>query len=81
MGLFVSKETNKNIVEWKDVSSWLMWVRVKYGRETWAFVCVCSVGSERSDAEKVFGRACEGNESERENFTAWGHTLEWETNR
>ena len=40
------------IVEWKEVSSRLMWVRVRMGRECWAFVSAYRLGCERSEEER-----------------------------
>ena len=38
--------------KWKEVSSWLMWVRVRMGRECWAFVSAYGPGCERSEEEQ-----------------------------
>ena len=38
-------------VEWKEVSSRLMWVRVKIERESWIFISAYGPGSERSENE------------------------------
>lgn len=46
------EEVSKNVVEWKEGSSRLMWVKEKYGSETWAFVCAYGPGSERSEAQR-----------------------------
>ena len=40
------------VVEWKEVSSRLMWVRVRMGRECWAFVSAYGPGCERSEEER-----------------------------
>ena len=37
------------VVEWKQVSSRLMWVRVKRERESWVFVSAHGLGSEKSE--------------------------------
>ena len=37
------------VVEWKDVSSRLIWVRVKIDRENFVFLSAYGPGSERSD--------------------------------
>ena len=42
----------KKVVEWKEVSSRLRWVRVRMGRECWAFVSACGPGCERSEEER-----------------------------
>ena len=39
-------------MEWKEVSSRLMWVRVRIGRECWASVSAYGLGSERSEEER-----------------------------
>ena len=39
-------------MEWKEVSSRLMWVRVRMGRECWAFVSAYGPGCERSEEER-----------------------------
>ena len=38
-------------MEWKEVSSSLMWVRVKIERENWVFISAYGHGSEKSDEE------------------------------
>ena len=39
------------LVEWKEVSSRLMWVRVKLERESWVFISAYRPGCERSEQE------------------------------
>ena len=39
------------VVEWKEVSSRLMWVRVKIERESWVLISVCGPGRERSEEQ------------------------------
>ena len=39
------------VVEWKEVSSRLMWVRVKIERERWVFISAYGPGSEKSEVE------------------------------
>ena len=46
VALLLSEWMVNKVVEWKEVSSRLMWVRVRMGRECWAFVC------ERSEEER-----------------------------
>ena len=41
-----------NIVKWKEVSSRLMWVRVRMGRECWVIVSAHGPGCERSEEEQ-----------------------------
>ena len=40
------------VVEWKEVSSRLMWVRVKIEKESWVFISADGPGSEKSE-EKI----------------------------
>ena len=46
VALVLSEWLMKLVVEWKEVSSRLMWVRVRLGRECWAFVSAYGPGSE-----------------------------------
>ena len=46
--LLLSEWMGNKVVEWKEVSSRLMWVRVRMGRECWAFVSAYGPGCERS---------------------------------
>ena len=39
------------VVKWKEVSSRLMWVRVKIERESWVIMSVYGPGSERGEEE------------------------------
>ena len=39
------------VVEWKEVSTRLMWVRMKIERESWVFISAYGPGSERSEEE------------------------------
>ena len=43
MALLVSSEVKQCVVECYEVSSGLMWVKVKFGRELWVFVSVESL--------------------------------------
>ena len=52
VALLLSEWMVNKVVEWKEVSSKLMWVRVRMGRECWAFVSVYGLGSERSEDER-----------------------------
>ena len=47
VGMLLNEWLLKIVVEWKEVSSRMMWVRVRLGRECWAFVSVYGPGSER----------------------------------
>lgn len=43
VALLVSQEISKCMVEWKEVSSRMMWAKMKIGYETWViFLCVRS---------------------------------------
>ena len=52
VALLMSEWMLTNVVEWKEESSRLMWVRVKLGRECWAFVSAYGPGSERDEEER-----------------------------
>ena len=51
VALLLSEWMGNKVVEWKQVSSRLMWVRVRMGRECWAFVSAYGPGCERSEEE------------------------------
>ena len=51
VALLLSEWMVNKVVEWKEVSSRLMWVRVRMGRECWAFVSAYGLGCERSGEE------------------------------
>ena len=52
VALLLSEWMGNKVVEWKEVSSRLMWVRVRMGRECWAFVSAYEPGCERSEEER-----------------------------
>ena len=52
VALLLSEWMVKRVVEWKKLSSRLMWVRVRMGREYWAFVSAYGPGCERSEEER-----------------------------
>ena len=52
VALLLSEWMGNKVVEWKEVSSRLMWVRVRMGRECWAFVSAYGPGCERSEEER-----------------------------
>ena len=52
VALFLSEWMGNTVVEWKEVSSRLMWARVRMGRECWAFVSAYGPGCERSEEEQ-----------------------------
>ena len=52
VALLLSEWMGNKVVEWEEVSSRLMWVRVRMGRECWAFVSAYGPGCERSEEER-----------------------------
>ena len=52
VALLLSEWMVNKVVEWKEVSSRLMWVKVRMGRECWAFVSAYGPGCERSEEEQ-----------------------------
>ena len=52
VALLLSEWMGNKAVEWKEVSSRLMWVRVRMGRECWAFISAYGPGCERSEEER-----------------------------
>ena len=52
VALLLSEWMGNKVVEWKEVSSRLMWVKVRMGRECWAFVSAYGPGCERSEEER-----------------------------
>ena len=52
VALLLSERMGNKVVEWKEVSSRLMWVRARMGRECWAFVSAYGPGCERSQGEQ-----------------------------
>ena len=55
VAMLLSEWMQKRVIEWKEVSSRLMWVKVRFGRECWAFV-------------SAYGPDSGKDENERENF-------------
>ena len=53
VAILMSEWLQKNVIEWKEESSRVMWVRVRLGRENWAFVSAYGPGSEREEEERV----------------------------
>ena len=51
VALLLSERLLRCVVEWKNVSSWLMWVRVKIERESWVSISAYGPCSERSEEE------------------------------
>ena len=52
VALLLSEWMVSRVVEWKEISSRLMWVRIRLGRECWAFISAYGPGVERSDEER-----------------------------
>ena len=52
VALSLSECMVNKVMEWKEVSLRLMWVRVRMGRECWAFVSAYGPGCERSEEER-----------------------------
>ena len=52
VALVLSEWMLKRVVEWKEVSSRLMWVRVRLGKECWVFVSAYGPGCERTEEER-----------------------------
>ena len=53
VAILLSEWMKNRVIEWKEVSSRLMWVRVRLGREMWAFVSVYGPGCEKSEQERA----------------------------
>ena len=51
VALLLSEWLLRCVVEWKAVSSWLIWVRVKIERKSWVFIFAYRPSSERSEEE------------------------------
>ena len=52
VALLVSEEMSRCVVEWKEVSSRIMWAKIRFGGEVWAFVSAYGPGSEKSEEER-----------------------------
>ena len=52
VALLLIEWMGNKVVEWKEVSSRLMWVKVRMGRKCWAFVSAYGPGCERSEEER-----------------------------
>ena len=52
VALLVSPDVQNGVMEWKEVSSRLMWMKVKFGQEIWVFVSAYGPGSEREEEER-----------------------------
>ena len=50
--LLLSKRVLERIVEYKEVSERLMWVKIMVGGLFWVFISAYGPGSERSEGEK-----------------------------
>ena len=49
VALLLSGRLTRCVVEWKELSSRLVWVRVKIERESWVFISAYEPGSEKSE--------------------------------
>ncbi len=52
MAFLVSPEVQNGMIEWKEVSSRLMWVKVKFRQEVWVFISAYGPGSEREEEDR-----------------------------
>ena len=52
VALLLNEWMKSRVVEWKEVSSRLMWVRVRIGNECWAIVSAYGPGCERGEEEQ-----------------------------
>ena len=52
VAIVLSEWMLNKVVEWKEVTSRLMWVRVRLGKECWVFVSAYGPGSERTEEER-----------------------------
>lgn len=52
VALILSERVLKEVIEWREVSSRLLWVKVRLGCEKWVFVSAYGPGSERSVEER-----------------------------
>ena len=51
VALIVKEELIEYVREWKEVSSRLMWVRMRFGADSWVFVSAYGPGKDKSDKE------------------------------
>ena len=51
VALLLSRWLLRCVVEWKEVISRLMWIRIKIERENWVFISAYVPGSEKSGEE------------------------------
>ena len=52
VAILLSEEIRKCVTEWREESSRLMWVRLKFGREGWVIVSAYGPGCEKDDNER-----------------------------
>ena len=52
VALIVKEELREYVREWKEISARLMWVRMRFGADSWVFVSAYGPGSERTLYEK-----------------------------
>ena len=53
VALLVSDRVKEKVSEWKEVSARMMWVKVKWGCETWVFLSVYGPGAEKGEEERT----------------------------
>ena len=51
VALIVKEELIEYVREWKEISSRLMWVRMRFGADSWVFVSAYGPGSEKTAEE------------------------------
>ena len=52
VAILVSEEVKEWVVEWREVSSRLMWVKLRIGQKTWVVISAYGPGSERNMVER-----------------------------
>ena len=52
VALLLKEELLQHVVEWREVSSRIMWVKMKMGLNVWVFVSVYGPGGERDEQER-----------------------------
>ena len=52
VALLLSERMKRRVVAWKEVSSRVMWVKVRIGRECWVFISAYGPGSEKNEEER-----------------------------
>ena len=52
VALLVSPEVQRGVIEWRELSPRLMWVKVKFRQEVWVFISAYAPGSEKVEEER-----------------------------